>query len=141
MDLRLSLENAVRHLIQVEEIANRDHLNTRNPFHWTISVLNFPENNEFDPAVPWYYKFNEVVGRMVDDCITFVDSMRVEIFSEGNFWQRGRRLSAEIQFLGNQDTSRKRKPPSLNYRAYAGCIASSNGEVVHRTVTNEKWEK
>ena len=46
-----------------------------------------------------------------------------------------------MQNLGVQDVARKKKTPSLNVGAWEGCIPRANEEVVHRTFTQETWDK
>ena len=136
-----SSANAVRHLGLAQEIAVGDHLHHLNPFHWTRVVLNLPGSQDFDPSMPWVYKFNPIAKRIARDFITFVDDVRVTGFSIENCWQCGRRLASVLQHLGIQDASRKRKPPSLTPGAWAGCVARSNRKIVYRTVTLAKWNK
>ena len=46
-----------------------------------------------------------------------------------------------MQHLGIQDATRKKRPPSLDAQAWAGCIIKMDGENVEKMVSQEKWDK
>ena len=104
---------SVRHLGLCLEIAKGDHLDPKNPFHWSKVVLNLPASQDFEPSMPCVYKLNMIVNKIAGDYVVFFDDIRVLGLSVKNCWQCGRKLSSNIQFLGIQDAARKKKPPSL----------------------------
>ena len=87
--------------------------------------------------MPWIFKWNPLVKKIAGDCVTFVDDMRVTGFSIENCWQCGRQSSAAMQHLGMQEAARKRKPPSLDADAWAGCVAKTDN-CVDKTVAQDK---
>ena len=135
-----SPHGAVRFFAIAEEQARGDHLDSKNPFYWDKIKLNIPCSQDFDPTSPWICKWNSKEGRIAGDFVVFVDDMRVCGFSVENCWQCGRRLSSVMQNLGVQEAARKRRPPSLDAEAWAGCVVKTNN-CVDKTVTQAKWQK
>ena len=53
----------------------------------------------------------------------------------------GSHPSTRLQYLGNQDAARKRRPPTLTPGAWAGAVFKVGESFLRKTVTKEKWEK
>ena len=104
-------------------------------------MLNLPASQDFEPCMLWVYKRNMLVNKIAGEHVAFLDDIRVLSFSVENCWQCGRKLSSNIQFLGIQYSSRKKKPLSLTLGTWDRCIARSEKVMVYRLVTQEKWEK
>ena len=50
-------------------------------------------------------------------------------------------MAKGLAFLELQDTARKRRMPSQTPGAWAGATVPSDGSVVRKGVTKERWEK
>ena len=70
-----------------------------------------------------------------------MDDMRVTGYSVEACWQAGRQLASRLQFLGIQDAARKKRPPSLDAQAWAGCITKTSSVEVEKTISQDKWDK
>jgi len=84
---RFSPYLAVRFLAIGEEKARGDHLDVRNPFHWDSIRLNLLGSDNFNPSLPWIFKWNSVELRIAGDCVIFVDDSRLTGYSIENAWQ------------------------------------------------------
>ena len=76
-------------------------------------MLNLPASQDIEPSMPCVYKLNMIVNKIAGDYVVFFDDIRVLGLSVKNCWQCGRKLSSNIQFLGIQDATRKKRSPSL----------------------------
>ena len=141
MGYTASPHNAVRHLEIGMEFVMGDPLELGNAFYWDKLVLNLPCTDSFNPGMPWIYKLDSRVGRIACDQVKFMDDFRSTGYSVESCWQAGRQVASRLQFLGMQDAARKKKPPSLDAQAWAGCIIKTDGEDVEKTVSQEKWDK
>jgi hypothetical protein len=56
-------------------------------------------------------------------------------------WSLSRTVAARIQYLGVQEASRKRRPPTRTPGAWAGGVFRTSATNVHVTVSQEKWDK
>jgi len=140
MGFRPSPYLAVRFLALAVEMAIGNPHDDANPFYWSEIVLNLPCSDDFDPSMPWIYKWNDIVKAIAGDLISFVDDFRITGYSVENCWQCGRRLASRLQHLGIQEAARKRTPPSLLADPWAGAIIKTFNEVT-KTVSQEKWSK
>ena len=140
MGFRPSPYLAIRHLAISEEFVRGDRLNPLNPFKFDRVILNLPCSSEFDPTMPWIYKWNSEAQRMSGDLVSFVDDLRVTGYSIEHCWQCARYASSIIQWRGIQEAARKRTAPTLLADAWAGCVAKTQG-VVEKTITQAKWIK
>ena len=138
MGFKPSSHNAARHLAIATEFGLGDLLDDSNTFFWDEMKLNLPCSPSFDPGMPWLYKFDSRVGKIASDIITFMDDKLVTSSLVESCWQAGRRLASRLQYLGIQDATRKKRPPSLNAQAWAGCIVNTDGENVEKTISQEK---
>ena len=58
------------------ELIKGDRTDPNNPFHWSEVKLKCPGSPTYDPSMPRVYKWNEVLGCIAADCVTFVDNLR-----------------------------------------------------------------
>jgi len=56
-------------------------------------------------------------------------------------WLCSSKMAKGLAFLGLQDAARKRRMPSQTPGAWAGATVSSDGTVVRKGLTKERWEK
>jgi hypothetical protein len=43
---------------------------------WDQVILNLPGSQDYDPALPWLMKWDDVVSRIAGGAVTFVDDVR-----------------------------------------------------------------
>ena len=103
----------MRHLGLSLEIAKGDHLDPTNSYHWSKVVLNLHSSQDFEPSMLWVYKLNMFVNKIAGDYVTFLDGIIFLGYSVEIFLQHGRKCSSNIQFLGVQVVTEKKKIPSL----------------------------
>ena len=104
--------------------------------------LNLPGSDLYDPALPKIYKWNDKENGIAADLVAFVDDLRFTGFSSENAWAAANWVLKGLQFLGIQDSPRKRKPPLKNKPGpWAGGVFPNTDKGVFKMVTVEKWEK
>jgi len=71
-----------------------------------------------------------------------VDDIRTGAASESLAWKTSRRVASWINYLGQQDAPRKRRPPSQTPGAWAGAMCFAKPEMgLFVTCSEEKWLK
>ena len=142
MGMKPSPYLAVRYYYWAEELARGNPSTPTNPMHYSRVILNLPGMPSYDPTLPHVMKWNDEVGLIAGDFITFVDDTRVCGHSKENAWQVCRRITSVEQYLGIQDAPRKRRPPSQKPGAWAGSVYEIVPAVkVTLSVSQAKWEK
>ena len=132
---------SIRYTYHAEEFVVGDRRLADNPLRWDDVVLNLPGDCTFDPRLPWVYRRDSCVDKIAASICAFVDDFRITGHSVENSWQAARQVAARLQYLGLQDAPRKRRPPSQEPGAWAGCVFRISPDHVGKTVTREKWEK
>jgi len=125
-----------------EDVIRGDRHALDNPFRWDKVVLNLPGSQQFDPCLPWVYRWDSVDSRIASFFETYMDDIRTGGASEALTWEASRRVASVVQYLGQQDAPRKRRPPSQTPGAWAGamCLIDGKGNVLV-TCSEEKWLK
>ena len=54
----------IRLLSWMMEIVKDDHREASNPYRWDKIVLNLPGMKNYNPSMPWVYKWNTITGFM-----------------------------------------------------------------------------
>ena len=81
-------------------------------------------------------------GLVASDIAQYVeDDIRIMVPTEELAWLCSSKMSKGLAFLGLQDAARKRRMPSQTPGAWAGATVSSDGMVVRKGVTKERWDK
>jgi hypothetical protein len=142
MGLKNSPYNTIQGVLFAEEVIRGDHLNKKNVFRWDAVRLNLPGSPTYMPHLSWVSKIRSHDGRVACDFLTYVDDTR----SCGNSWQEARRASrkvaATLNWLGIQDTERKRRDPCQDPGPWAGSVIHvSEQGTISVLVTQERWEK
>jgi hypothetical protein len=83
-----------------------------NPFYWDKDILNLPGASNFDPTRPKVMKWDSRNGWMACDLIVFVDDLRGSGPTVELTWALTHVVASRIQYLGIQEASRKRRPPT-----------------------------
>jgi hypothetical protein len=81
--------------------------------------LNLPGDPKFDPSKPRVKKWDSLLDLIGGDLAAFVDDLRASGYSVEHAWMVARQTAARLQYLGNQDAPRKRRPPTLTPGAWA----------------------
>ena len=132
---------SIRFFYWAEEFVRGNRMDPANALGWDKVKLNCPGNPDFDPTSARVIKWRSDVERVANDIITFVDDVRASGWAAEEAWQVSRQLAARLQYLGIQDTPRKRRPPCCDPGAWAGAIFSTLGDKITQTVSQAKWEK
>ena len=140
MGLKTSPYNAVQGSQRAKRIILGDPRDPLNPFHWATIKLNLPGTENYNPAEPWIQKMRSD-GLPAAEIVQYVDDVRIISPTEELAWLCSSKMAKGLSFLGLQDAARKRRKPSQTPGAWAGATVSSDGEVVKKGVTKERWEK
>lgn len=141
MGARLSPYSSVQLCSIAEEFCRGNNSDSTNPLRWDVIVLNLPGSKNYDPSKPRVYKWDRTMGSIAGDFLIFVDDCRVTAMTLELAWAIARQICSRFQYLGIQDATRKRRPPTQNPGAWAGSVFATTENMVTKTVTQEKWEK
>jgi hypothetical protein len=141
MGARMSPFSSVQFCHFAEEFCRGLNTDNKNELRWHVIVLNLPGSPTYDPSRPRVYKWDSKEKRIAGDFIIFVDDVRATGQTTEHAWGVSRQVVSRFQFLGVQDASRKRKPPSQTPGAWAGAVFASTADNITKTVSREKWIK
>ena len=141
MGARPSPFMAVRFYYLADEFIRGNRHSPDNVFRWDTIKLNLPGSPTYSPDLPWVMKWNTSSKCIANDYIAFVDDLRITARTAEEAWYAGRIVTSRLQFLGNQDAARKRRPPTLTPGAWAGALFRVGPELISKSVTMEKWIK
>lgn len=141
MGARPSPYIAVLYYYIADELIRGNHLDVNNPFYWDQVQLNLPGTSSFDPTKPRVMKIDSRFLRIAADLVTYIDDLRGIAATCELAWMLSRRIAAVLQYLGIQDASRKRRPPTRTPGAWAGAVIRTSSDNISVTVTEEKWQK
>ena len=114
---------------------------SENPLRWDSVVLNLPGNEDYNPKLPWVYKWDALNKRIASHFACYMDDIRGVGGTERACRQTTRRVASRVNYLGQQDAPRKRRPPSRTPGAWAGAMCLTKDDSVYVTCTQQKWEK
>jgi hypothetical protein len=86
-------------------------------------------------------KWDSRNGWVACDLVLFVDDLRDSGPTVESTWAVSRTVASRIQYLGIQEASRKRRPPTRTPGVWAGGVFKTSATNVSVTVTQDKWEK
>jgi hypothetical protein len=141
MGSRPSPYNAVLYYYLAEEFVRGNPTDTSNPFYWDKLLLNLPGSLTFDPTRPRIMKWDSRNGWIACDLVVFVDDLRASGPTAELTWSLSRTVSSRLQYLGMQEASRKRRPPSRTPGAWAGGVFKTSATDVSASVSQDKWNK
>jgi hypothetical protein len=123
MGSRPSPYNAIQFSYLAEEfVQGHRHLDKTTPFFWDNVFLNLPGSPTFDPTRPKVMKWDSSNGWIACDLIVFVDDLRGSGPTGEKTWALLRTVASRFQYLGIQEASRKRRPPTRSPGAWAGGV-------------------
>jgi hypothetical protein len=125
-----------------EEIIVGDRSDPLNPFFWDSVKLNLPGTSDYNPSMPWVYRWNSRQSQMAAFFGTYIDDIRGGGASEIDCRNTIHRTASRINYLGQQDAPRKRGQATQSPRAWAGskCLAVAN-EGLYVLSMAGKWTK
>jgi hypothetical protein len=143
MGVKSSPYNCVRIYLLGEEIIRGDRRAASNPMRWDCVKLNLPGTESYDPSRPWMYRYDSVACRLAAFLVSYVDDLRTG--SQGS-QEEGDKLvhyvASKLNYLGQQDASRKRGFASCRPGAWAGAVVESDQDTgLYVTITQKKWDK
>lgn len=121
------------------EIIKGRHDDPGNPYQWSEIRLNLPCSKIYDPSLPRVLKVR-TDGDMASDSLVYMDDGRSAGAGRENCRETSRRLSSMVNYLGEQDASRKRRPESLVPGAWSGKLLHCNNPYPVKSVPREKWD-
>jgi hypothetical protein len=143
MGVRSSPFNCVRAYLISEEIIKGDRNSKDNPFRWHRVIFNLPGTPQYDPGRPWMYRWDAIDQEMAAFVLSYVDDLRTGSSKGKRDCERVTHVAgSKLNYLGEQDASRKRGEASQEPGAWAGSvILSKEGECVYVSISQEKWER
>lgn len=122
------------------EIIKGDRLSLLNPFRWDKVIVNCPGKVNYDPTMPRLFKWDSATQVIASDCKTYVDDLRTIGASEQGARRATHLIETGLTYLGEQDSTRKRRPESQQPGAWSGSISLSiPNQGLYVKVSMEKW--
>lgn len=112
-----------------------------NPLRWDRVVMNLPGSETYNPTMPWVYRWDDEKATLAAFFGTYIDDIRSGGQTEQACWKASRRIASRINYLGQQDAARKRRPPSKKPGAWAGANCCTNEKGLFVTCSQKKWDK
>jgi len=131
---------ALRMLARALEIVMREPSDSTSAFQWDVVILNLPGMGAYDPARPRVIRLRKD-GLTAADIVSFYDDVRVFGPTNPIAEQAVRQATSGVQYLGNQDATRKRQKVSQRPGAWAGSVTYTDQGVARKLITQVKWDK
>jgi hypothetical protein len=125
-----------------EEIIIGNYTDKNNTFFWDKVIMNLPGLDNYDPTMPWVYRWNSIIKGLPSFFSTYIDDIRSGSEDETSCRLVTRRVASRLNYLGQQDASRKRGHPAKEPRAWTGakCMAKEE-DGLYVFSPQEKWNK
>ena len=142
MGLKSSPYICIRTFKWSEDFIRGDRHDPKNPLRWDKVIINSPGQKDYNPRLPWIFRYDSL-----GDCIaaffeTYVDDVRTGAATEEMAELTTHAIASRINYLGQQDSPRKRRRVGLEPGAWSGAvIISENNESLFVTCSAEKWLK
>ena len=124
-----------------EDLIRGDRRCPNNPLRWDSVKTNLPGDPDYNPRMPWIYRWDDINMRMASDFCCYIDDIRGIGNSERVCRAATRRVASWVNYLGQQDAPRKRRPPSKKPGAWAGAMCLAREDGLYVTCSQKKWEK
>lgn len=143
MGLRSSPYNSIRTFLWGEDFVRGDRHDPNNPLRWSKVMCNLPGSENYDPTMPWVYKYDELGKKLAAFFECYVDDIRVgDSGGEEACYRTTHVIACRINYLGQQDSARKRRKVALKPGAWSGAnVISKPGDGLFVTCSQEKWDK
>ena len=143
MGLTSSPYNSTRTFAWSEDFIRGDRRDPKNPLRWDRVVLNLPGALAYKPGDPDVYRYDDLNAKIAAFFETYVDDIRTgDCGGEDACHRLTHVIAARINYLGQQDSPRKRRKVGLAPGAWAGAmVISKPGDGLYVTCSQEKWDK
>jgi len=143
MGLTSSPYNSTRTFAWSEDFIRGDRRDPNNPLRWDRVVLNLPGSLDYNTSDPDVYRYDDLNAKMAAFFETYVDDIRTgDSGGEDAAHRLTHVIAAKINYLGQQDSPRKRRKVELVPGAWAGAmVISKPGDGLYVTCSQEKWNK
>ena len=138
MGLKSSPEIAARPYYFSKELIRGKEDDPTNPFYWDKVVINAIGQEDFNPSLPWLFKYDSTRNRIAGDVRAYVDNLRCVGWSLEHAWKLARQVASTLQHLGIQDAPRKRR---IDAGPWARTLYHANKTTVSVMVMQKKWDK
>ena len=137
MGLKSSPEIAARAYYFAEELIRGKENDPTNPFHWDKVVINAIGQEDFNPSLPWVFKYDSTRNWIAGDVRSYEDNLRCVGWSLEHTWKLAQQVASTLQHLGIQDAPRKRR---IDAGPWAGTLYHANKTTVLVKVMQKKWD-
>jgi hypothetical protein len=121
-------------------LAKRHPYDSTSALQWSKVVLNLPASTAYDPSKP-RVQLLRYDGRIAVGCIAFFDDGSIYA-PENELAQRGiRQMCSSLQWLGNQEATRKRRSGGMRPGAWSGACVFTDQNLARTFLSQIKWEK
>ena len=104
--------------------------------------MNIPGMREYNPCMPWGYKWDDICNSIATDALTFVDDALLTVKSKLHVAKATRRFASRVNYFGSQDAPRKRRKASQDDNGpWTGSIIVTHNENVYAKAPQVKWDK
>lgn len=110
-----------------------------NPFRWDAVKANLPGMLTYNPRQPRMVKTSE--GNIAAALEAYVDDLRLLGHSELSCHAATARAAKILQYLGQQNATRKYRPPHVKPGPWCGSFSAVKNDSVWVYTSQEKWEK
>lgn len=110
-----------------------------NPFRWDSVEENLPGMPTYIPTQPRLYKMSE--SRIAAAIEAYVDDLRLLGGTELQCHGAASRAAKILQYLGQQNATRKYRPPHVRPGPWCGSFVAVREEAVWVYTSQEKWKK
>jgi hypothetical protein len=102
--------------------------------------MNLPGMEACNPGLPWVNKVDSDDG-IATKVVVFFDNGRIVGSQEEKCAAGMRQITAQLQYLGIQDASQKRRGPSLRAGAWAGGVCYMDHGTPRIFILQKRWDK
>jgi hypothetical protein len=102
--------------------------------------LNLPCSKGYDATKTWIMKM-QADGDIASEVVQYVDDVMIIAATRELAWLCSSKMARGHCFLGLQDATRKRREPIRRPGAWAGAMVMTDGKVVCKGVTKQRWAK
>jgi len=103
MGLKSSPYNCTRAAAWGEDFVRGDRRDPKNPFRWDTVVLNLPGQDDYDPSLPWVFRYDSIRQQVAAFFCTYVDDICSGDCSELECVRTTHTIASRINYLGQQD--------------------------------------
>ena len=121
------------------ELVLDDHQDPSNPLHWVRTITNWPYGLHFDPSMPRVICVR-AEGEMAAGSPAFVDDGRTAGVTREICHAAAHCVSTYVNYLGEQNASRKRHPTSLTPGAWTGKMPWTTEPHPKKGGLPQKWQ-